>query len=297
MKFRETFSSTSRTLVNFDIYLPNVMIRYKAIIQIHHAMGEHLGRYQKFAEYLAHDGFVVVVSDFPGHGMSLHNFEQGYFGAGDATVNLIEDMQRLRNIIASRFPDLPYYIMGNELGSVVLRKYAAIYGDYIQGCIFMATCGKLKGAYLSNLFLKGDALLRGNMHRSRTVKKNLSKTRPYVIEDLEELEKYQEDPFTGFVYTNQAYCDILKLVKEVTSSDMIAQIPNHLSVLIISGVHDVFGKLGKGPKWLYERLKNNGLSDISFKLYEDSHHDILHDKERKLVYNDILKWLNERTFI
>lgn len=40
------------------------MIRYKAIIQIHHAMGEHSGRYERFAEYLAHDGFVVVVSDF-----------------------------------------------------------------------------------------------------------------------------------------------------------------------------------------------------------------------------------------
>ena len=48
------------------------MIRYKAIIQIHHAMGEHSGRYERFAEYLAHDGFVVVVSDFPGHGTSLY---------------------------------------------------------------------------------------------------------------------------------------------------------------------------------------------------------------------------------
>ena len=54
-----------------------MMIRYKGVVQIHHAMGEYVGRYRRFAEYLASDGFVVVVSDFPGHGMSLYNYEQG----------------------------------------------------------------------------------------------------------------------------------------------------------------------------------------------------------------------------
>ena len=55
MKYSEKFTSATATHVNFDIYLPTVMIRYKAIIQIHHAMGEHSGRYERFAEYLAHD--------------------------------------------------------------------------------------------------------------------------------------------------------------------------------------------------------------------------------------------------
>ena len=52
MKFSETFSSTTRTLINFDLYLPAVMIRYKGVVQIHHAMGEYVGRYRRFAEYL-----------------------------------------------------------------------------------------------------------------------------------------------------------------------------------------------------------------------------------------------------
>lgn len=297
MKFKEKFSSFTRTLINYDLYMPNVMIRYKGIVQIHHAMGEHLGRYQHFAEYLARDGFIVVVSDFPGHGMSLHNYEQGYFGSGDATVNLVEDMQRLRNIIASRYPDLPYFIIGNELGSVVLRKYIAKYGDYIQGCILMATCGKVKNATIGKVFLKGEVLLRGNMHRSKTLKKRLSKTNPYITYDLDELAKYQDDPFTGFVYTNQAYFDILKLIKEVTSLHTIEKIPSYLSILIVSGVNDVFGRLGKGPQWLYRVLVNNGVKDVSLKLYNESYQDILHDKQRQQVYQDILDWLSERTYI
>lgn len=297
MKFSETFTSSTKTHVNFDIYLPTVMIRYKAIIQIHHAMAEHLGRYQRFAEYLAHDGFVVVVSDFPGHGMSLYNYEQGYFGAGDATKNLVEDMQRLRNIMASRYPDLPYFMIGNELGSVVLRKYVSIYGDYVQGCIFMGTCGKPRHMALGKLFLKSEVLLRGPMHRSKRVRKTIAKSDTYIIEDEKELELYQQDPFTDFIYTNQSYNDILKLIKEVSSQEVIKKTPDYLSVLIISGLKDPFGKLGIGPKWFYHSLLNKGIKDLTFKLYEDSHQDILHDRQRRMVYQDVLDWLNERTFV
>ena len=297
MKYSETFTSTTKTHVNFDIYLPTVMIRYKAIIQIHHAMGEHLGRYQRFAEYLAHDGFVVVVSDFPGHGMSLYNYEQGYFGFGDATKNLVEDMQRLRNIMAARYPDLPYFMIGNELGSIVLRKYVSIYGDYVQGCIFMGTCGKFSNINLSKILLKGDILLKGNMHRLKIVKKKIIKIESYISADTNELEQYLQDPFTDFIYTNQAYNDILKLIKEVTAYETIKKIPNYLSVLIVSGSKDAFGKLGKGPKWFYDTLLNNGVRDLSIKLYENSYHDILHDQQRREVYKDILEWFNDRTYV
>ena len=142
MKSTERYSSSTATHVKFDVYLPTVMIRYKAVVQIHHAMSEHSGRYERFAEYLAHEGFVVVVSDFPGHGTSLFNYEQGYFGIGDATKTLVEDMHRLRNIMAARYPDLPYFMIGNQLGSLVLRQYLANYGDFVQGAILLGTCGK-----------------------------------------------------------------------------------------------------------------------------------------------------------
>lgn len=111
------------------------------------------------------------------------------------------------------------------------------------------------------------------------------------------MEKYRDDPFTGFVYTNQAYSDILKLIKEVTSISTIEKIPDYLSILIISGLKDAFGMLGKGPKWFYERLLDRGVKDLTLKLYDNSHQDILHDNQRREVYLDILTWLNERTYI
>lgn len=304
MKYSETFTSVGKTHVNFDVYIPNVMIRYKAIIQIHHAMSEYSGRYQRFAEYLVHNGFVVVVSDFPGHGSSLYNYEQGYFGEGDATEILVKDMHRLRNIMAKRFPDLPYFMLGNQLGSLVLRKYVSEYGDYVQGCILMGTCGKCKFLNIGKMLLRSERIFKGEMHRSKVFKKrlvsnyeNMTKTKKYLTSVTSEIEQYQQDPFTDFVYTNKAYCEILNLIKEASLDDTIKKTPDYLSLYIISGTNDPFGYLGEGPKWLYDKFVQKGIRDLSFKLYENSYQDILHDCQRLEVYNDILTWLNERTYV
>ena len=171
MKLTETYTSLTQTHIKFDIYQPNVILRYKGIIQLHHGLCEHSDRYQKFAEYLSHEGFIVVVPDFPGHGTSLYHFEQGYFGSGNALDTLIEDMQRLRHIIAKRYEDLPYFMIGVDFGSLVLLKYAMTYGDYINGMIMLGTCMKNNFYYRMKTSVDLNILLHGQMNRSRVIKK------------------------------------------------------------------------------------------------------------------------------
>ena len=307
MKYTETFTSSTNTHVTYDLYLPLVMIRYKAIIQIHHGMCEYAGRYQRFAEYLSEEGYVVVVSDFPGHGCSLYDYEQGFFGAGNICQTLVKDMLRLRHLISSRYSDLPYFIVGNQLGSLVLRQFMATYGDFIEGAIIMGTTDGLNKLSLGKKLVQMDSILRGDMHRSKTVQKAITAhlnakflpvktTIDYLTNDPQERKRYLEDPMTNFTYTNKGYKDILNLVRLVSKDSMVAKIPKYLSVLIISGKKDIFGNMGKGPKNLYQKYKKHGIDDLEIKLYEDSRHDILHELNRKEVYKDILQWLNNRTY-
>lgn len=308
MKYTESFSSCTNTHVKYDLYLPLVMIRYKAIIQIHHGMGEHSGRYQRLAEYLSDDGYIVVVSDFPGHGSSLYNYEQGYFGVGDACKTLVKDMLRLRQIITSRYSDLPYFILGNQLGSLVLRQFMSVYGDFIEGAIIMGTWEGGDPLRLKKGFVKADSLLKGTMHRSKTVKRAIvtrlntsflpvKTSIDFLTNDPQERQRYIEDPMTGFIYTNKAYRDILRLSCLVSKDTMIEKIPTYLSVYIVSGKKDAFGKMGKDPQKLFEKYKKHGIQDLEIKMYEDSRHDILHELNRKEVYKDLLTWLNNRTYI
>lgn len=308
MKYTETFTSCTNTYVKFDLYLPLVMIRYKAVVQIHHGMCEYSGRYQKFAEFLSEEGYVVVVSEFPGHGSSLYNFEQGYFGMGNPRETLVNDMQRLRNIISDRYPDLPYFILGNQLGSFVLRQYISRYGDFIQGAIIMGTGDKFDKVVIGKGIVRVDSMIKGSMHRSKTIKKALStrlnaaflpvKTSvDYLTSDPQERKRYLDDPMTDFTYTNKAYKDMLSLVKFVAKDEVIAATPDYLSLYIISGKKDILGRMGRGPLWLYEKYKQKGIRDVKITLYKDSRHDILHELNRKEVYRDILSWLNERTYV
>lgn len=304
MKFTETFTSATATHVHFDLYLPNVILRYKAIVQIHHGTGEHSGWYQKFAEYLANDGYVVVVPDFPGHGSSLHNFEQGFFGEGHPVQTLVADIQRLRQVISSRYPELPYFVLGNQFGSLVLREYLAKYGDFVQGAIIMGTCGKPPHLKLGQALIRLQISLKGQMHRSKFVKRAIDnhwskniKNGNYKTQDSREYQQFLDDPMTDFIYTNIAYSEMISIAKSVSQLDKISKIPSYLSILIVSGRHDIFGQMGKGPKWLYQQLKKNNVTDLSLILYDEKRQDILHEVNRKDVYKDILDWLNDRTYI
>ena len=303
MKLTETYTSLTQTHIKFDIYQPNVILRYKGIIQLHHGLCEHSDRYQKFAEYLSHEGFIVVVPDFPGHGTSLYHFEQGYFGSGNALDTLIEDMQRLRHIIAKRYEDLPYFIIGVDFGSLVLLKYAMTYGDYINGMILLGTCLKNNFYYRMKAIVDLNILLHGQMNRSRVIKravdlflqKNLNGC--YKMSNQKEVQLYQEDPLSDFVYTNQAYHDILEYIKYVSDEDHLKHIPDYLPVYLLSGGFDNLTKNGKDTIKLYQILKGNGLKDLQYKIYDNKRQDILHDNIYRDVYHDIMHWLDERTYI
>lgn len=79
------------------------------------------------------------------------------------------------------------------------------------------------------------------------------------------MAQYLEDPFTDFTYTNNAYNEVLELIREVSLNQNIKKIPNYVSILILSGAKDPFGDFGIGPKWLYDNLKGSRTKRYNFK--------------------------------
>lgn len=302
MRLSETYTSVTATHVKFDLYTPNVILRHKGIIQIHHGLCEYSDRYQKFAEFLCHEGYIVVVTDFPGHGTSLNNFEQGYFGQGKAIDTLVEDMHRLREIIIKRFPELSYFVIGIEFGSLVVRKYLSMYGEYVNGAILIGTCLKNKVYYKALSLIKISTLLHGEMHRSAILKKAFDSyiqkgiKGDYKTDDKDEWNLYIDDPMTDFIYTNLAYRNILEYIDYTSQKENIKKIPNYTPIYLLSGKKDNFSHLGKDSEKLYNILKSMSFYDISYKIY-DKKQDILHEVNKREVFKDILSWLMERTYV
>ena len=119
----------------------------------------------------------------------------------------------------------------------------------------------------------------------------------YKMSNQKEVQLYQEDPLSDFVYTNQAYHDILEYIKYVSDEDHLKHIPDYLPVYLLSGGFDNLTKNGKDTIKLYQILKGNGLKDLQYKIYDNKKQDILHDNNYRDVYHDIMHWLDERTYI
>lgn len=302
MKITETYTSVTETHVKIDIYTPNVILRYKGIIQIHHGLCEYSDRYQRFAEFLSHEGYVVVVSDFPGHGTSLHNYEQGYFGQGKAIDTLVEDMQRLRSIMIKRFPELSYFVIGIEFGSLVVRKYLSTYGEYVDGAVLIGTCMKSSSFYRVLSSIKMSTLFHGGMHRSLKLKKYFETFMHrgiegnYKTDDPGEWQRYVDDPMTDFIYTNQACHDIMEYIDFTSQRDNIKKIPNYMPILLLAGKDDNFSHQGKDVEALYSIMQAMDFKDVEYKIYDEKQ-DILHSANKRAIFKDILNWLLERTYV
>lgn len=305
MKITETYTSCMHVHVRYHIYQPKVVLRVKGLVQIHHGMGEHADRYDHFALFLLNHGFVVVVSDFVGHGKSLIDFEQGYFGNDGGPENLVKDMFHLYHIMREDYPDVPYFLLGVDIGSVLIRKFASEYGDFIDGILLLGTLARVEHKYIQNAYLSIMKALKGPSHKAHKLFKNLHKywdrkifqgesDVKWLTSDPLERQKFLNDPMAHFAYTIQGYKDIIQTIKEVNSDESLTKIPHYLPIYIAIGEHD---PLSKGVKELVEKYKNKGMRDVTFHIFEKRRHALLFEQNKKEIYFDILDWLNERTYL
>ena len=107
---------------------PEGMVR-KGIIQFHHGMSEHGGRYREVMEFFRDKSYICAIHDVRGHGLSLKNdSELGYFGENGADA-VVEDAHAVTAYLKNNYPDLPFILVGHSFGSLAARAYIKKY-DY-----------------------------------------------------------------------------------------------------------------------------------------------------------------------
>jgi alpha-beta hydrolase superfamily lysophospholipase len=110
----------------------------------------------------------------------------------------------------------------------------------------------------------------------------------------EEVDGYINDPFCGFVCTSRFYADLLDGVLLVNASKSFEALDSERPVFLFSGSDDPVGGFGAGVTQVYDRVKAAGVRDVSLKLYPEGRHEMFHEKDKELVFSDILEWLEAR---
>ncbi len=304
MKYTDHYTSSMHVHVRFHVYEPKVVIRIKAVVNILHGFGEHADRYDHFASFLMNQGFVVVVSDIVGHGQSLIDLEQGFFGKQHGGDNLISDMFHLQEIIRRDYPDVPCFMLGYDMGSVLIRKFVSMYGDYVDGILLLSSPYRvehylLKNSYFSLLrFFKGPLGKVNNYykyyHANFNKKMHDDSSVGWLTSDENEQKKLLEDPMAHFVYTIQGYKDILTMLHDVAKDVAIVSIPKELPIYMAAGSDD---PLCHDMNKLYDLYIKNNIRDVTFNIFENKRHALLFESNKVEVYRDILNWLNDRTYL
>ena len=298
-------SSTGRTSIHALKCVPDSKPR--AVVQIAHGIAEHIDRYRPFMEFLADNGFVAAGNDHLGHGKSIRvPEEQGFFAEKDGWWRVVDDMDKLHDIMSNEYPELPYVLFGHSMGSFLTRTYLIKHPDKYDGVILSGTGHQspalvLGGNAAASIMAKlNGAMGDGAKLDSLAFGSYLSKIEnprtkfDWLSRDAEQVDKYIADPLCGFVGKIGLYRDMMQGIKFITDKNNIAQMNKEKPVYFMSGDGDPVGDYGKGVVRAYKAFCDAGLHDVFMRLYPGGRHEMLNETYKEQVYQDILSWLNEK---
>lgn len=281
-------------------------VELRGIIQLSHGMCEYFSRYTTFAKYLCGLGFIVCGNDHLGHGSSVSKTaDLGFFAPRNGWQYLVQDMQHLTDIMQQRYPDLPYFVLGHSMGSLITRLYITEYGDRLRGCILCGTVGPHPFARTAMRMANSVAHSRGTTYRSAFLSKvvfknfnrkikNSQSPFDWISRDKQVVALYQSDEKCTFIFTATGFRDLFNLMLCANNAKCFRSTPKGLPILMLAGDMDPVGNYGEGVRQVANFYRAAGISDLDVIFYKDGRHELLNETNRREVFGDISRWLERQ---
>ena len=299
-------SADGKTQIHAVEWKPETEI--KGIIQIAHGVTEYILRYENFAEFFTQKGFVVVGNDHLGHGQSIApNDKPMYFGPNGSWNFVVKDIDTCKQMAKKKYPNVPYIILGFSLGSFLVRTYLIDYAqEPLDGAIIMGTgyIPNFKIA-IAKMMTNKEAKKVGEENTSPVIKSLTFETynklfKPnrtafdWLCSNEEALDEYIKDPLRGEDYSAGLFREMLTGMQYTADMKNIQKMNKKIPIFLLSGDKDPVGEFGKGVIKTHKIFKKAGIEDVEIKLYPNLRHDILHEKCKDTIYNDIYLWLKKK---
>lgn len=303
-----TFQSSDGTEIFAMKWSPEGQQKPKPTVQLAHGYAEHIGRYDAFASKLAEAGIVVYGNDHRGHGKTNGNVGEAICFADEAGFDkVVADMRVLTEIIKAENPDIPLFLFGHSMGSMLTRRYIQLYGEDLSGAILSGS-----GVFSNALLKLGTVVAVSEIKRNgraypsllldKLVFQNFNRGFKPARTDLDwlsrngaEVDRFLADPLRGKIGSAGYFHDFFSGLLAMNDSANIQSTPKGLPLHFISGSADpVGGKAGKGVVQTCRAYQQVGLQDVSYKLYEGARHELLNETNKDEVVQDIIEWIFAR---
>jgi len=278
-----------------------------AIVQVLHGLGEHSGRYDRFARHCCERGFTVFAHDHRGHGAACRPSMLGHFADGSGWDKVVEDAVAVQRFVTQQWPGKPVALFGHSMGSFIAQSVlsreprnvgalvlsASTFGPRLRlrlgraltRLVILRSGGRAKSTLLGRL---GFGNLNRRFAPNRTAFDWLSR-------DEAEVDRYIADPLCGFAPSNRLWHDLLGGMIEVRSLRALRRIPANLPVLVTGGESDPLGGR-RGQERLAQALQSTGHADVDLELYPGGRHEMLNEVNRDDFTRDVLEWIESRLY-
>jgi alpha-beta hydrolase superfamily lysophospholipase len=291
-------------------WLPPCGIRARATMQITHGIAEHSGRYDRFARFLAANGYVVYALDLRGHGETAGPDNLGQAGA-TAWDDMTADIKQLADIARADYPTLPLIAFGHSMGSALTQSHIQNHGDLLAGVILCGTMGAMPGlddAGYDNAIEQLHALATGAEARAPSQVLGallVGFNAPFIAgvphptgsewqtSDPEEIHRFQSDPLCGKPFSNAMSYSVLKGFHSLWLPENEARIPVDLPILLLAGTDDPVGAKTTTVQALITRYMRQGQLELEYRFYAGGRHEILNEAEKDSVHRDVGHWLRQ----
>ncbi len=288
-----------------EIYAPTSG-EVKGIIQLSHGMTDYVGRYTLLADYVTERGYVFAGNCHLGHGDTVKDDgDFGFFASENGIDCVLSDLKKMNEILKEKYPNTPIFLMGHSMGSFLARLYVERYTDSIEGVFIHGTSGPNPLVGMGKMLTRLIKVFKGERHRPKII--NKLSFGPYnkrfdpaegpsawLSRDNELIKHKRDDKRGDFIFTCQGYIDLFTMITSVNSKKWYSEYPKTLPTILMSGDMDPVGNYGEGVRYVYDTLVASGVKDITLKLYEGARHELFNETNRSEVFDDMLKFMEER---
>jgi acylglycerol lipase len=270
-----TFTAHDKTSIYWKGWVPEHTP--KAVVHVIHGYAEHIDRYGNVVNELLPARYAIFGTDHRGHGHS-----DGKRGHVKAFQEFIDDEKQFaREVIKTRFPGIPYFILGHSMGSLIAMNYVEQSADGVKGLVLSGT-GSQPGTDIPKALLILTKIL-SKILPSVHVKSPLPPE--FISRDMDVVKAYVDDPLVYNVITPRLAYEMNRYVVIGAQNASKIKIP----VLIQLGSQDT---AFSGQRELFEMI---GAQDKTFKRYEGLKHEVYNElaADRIKVLADLRLWLDK----
>lgn len=275
-----------------------------SVIQVLHGLGEHAGRYHRFAAAALARGHAVVLHEHRGHGE--RSGKHGHFADRRGWYKVNRDIEIVHDAVRREFSGLPVVMLGHSMGSYLAQTFAMHYGAWLSGLILSASTwpsrlelwpGRAVAMAESwRLGRRGTSPLLTRLGFGRFNRRFLPTRTEYdwLSRDPDEVDRYVADPLCGGPFSCALWLDLVGGMLAIGSDHAVSRIPADLPILIAGGELDPAGG-DAGMSRLAMHYAQTLHHPLTVRIYPDARHEMLNELNRDAVTAEWLDWIEATT--